>query len=263
MAEESDVFQRVVCGADGSEAAAAAVDLAAHVVSPDGSLVLVTVDDPSIAVHAGWALSRVAEQLALEAKAASERAQDIAAALHTAETRLLEGNALDCLRAEIDRVDATLAVVGMREHSRAAGIALGSVTTHLLHEAPCSVLVAHEPRDLDTWPRAIVVGVDGSIGSALALAAAQALAARRDSSVRPVVATREANVDLAAARSIAPDLEERDERVLDLLHTLSEEADLVVVGSRGLRGLRALGSVGERIAHEARCSVLVVRGSDG
>jgi nucleotide-binding universal stress UspA family protein len=31
------------------------------------------------------------------------------------------------------------------------------------------------------------------------------------------------------------------------------------VGSRGLHGLRALGSVSERVAHDASCSVLVVR----
>ena len=35
--------------------------------------------------------------------------------------------------------------------------------------------------------------------------------------------------------------------------------DLVVVGSRGLHGLKALGSVSERVAHQAKCSVLVVR----
>ena len=34
--------------------------------------------------------------------------------------------------------------------------------------------------------------------------------------------------------------------------------DLVVVGSRGLHGLHALGSVSERVAHHAQCSVLVV-----
>ena len=35
--------------------------------------------------------------------------------------------------------------------------------------------------------------------------------------------------------------------------------DLVVVGSRGLSGLRALGSVSERVAHGAHASVLVAR----
>ncbi|MEX2210983.1 MAG: universal stress protein [Gaiellaceae bacterium] len=43
------------------------------------------------------------------------------------------------------------------------------------------------------------------------------------------------------------------------LHLLSEESDLVVVGSRSLRGIRSLGSVSERVAHESLCSVLVVR----
>jgi nucleotide-binding universal stress UspA family protein len=62
-----------------------------------------------------------------------------------------------------------------------------------------------------------------------------------------------------AARDLAPGLETIDETVVHALHVLSEEADLVVVGSRGLRGIRALGSVSERIAHEARCSVMVVR----
>lgn len=36
-------------------------------------------------------------------------------------------------------------------------------------------------------------------------------------------------------------------------------AHLAVVGSRGLHGVKALGSVSERVAHDAACSVLVVR----
>jgi nucleotide-binding universal stress UspA family protein len=38
-----------------------------------------------------------------------------------------------------------------------------------------------------------------------------------------------------------------------------EHAALVVVGSRGLNGARALSSVSERVAHEAPCSVLIAR----
>lgn len=43
----------------------------------------------------------------------------------------------------------------------------------------------------------------------------------------------------------------------------SIQADLVVMGSRGLHGARSLGSVSERVAHRAHSSVLVVRGSGG
>jgi nucleotide-binding universal stress UspA family protein len=64
-----------------------------------------------------------------------------------------------------------------------------------------------------------------------------------------------------AAKRIAPELEEREGSALGVLTSESETADLVVVGSRGLQGLKSLGSVSERIAHQARCSVLVVRGA--
>jgi nucleotide-binding universal stress UspA family protein len=40
----------------------------------------------------------------------------------------------------------------------------------------------------------------------------------------------------------------------------AREAHLLIVGNRGVTGLRALGSVSERVAHHAPCSLLVVRG---
>jgi nucleotide-binding universal stress UspA family protein len=74
-----------------------------------------------------------------------------------------------------------------------------------------------------------------------------------------VVATEDARVDVEAAKRIAPECEEHEGRARDVLTVASETADLVVVGSRGLRGLRALGSLSERLAHDARSAVLVVR----
>jgi nucleotide-binding universal stress UspA family protein len=148
----SGVFERVVCGVDDTDAGAAAARVAAAVADPEGSLTLVSVDDPSIAVHAGWKMAAVAEELAQEARVALERAQAEALPAHAVETRLLEGDPLKSLLAEIERRDATLAVVGTREHGRAAGIALGSVATNLLHKAPCSVLIARAPRDAERWP---------------------------------------------------------------------------------------------------------------
>ena len=40
---------------------------------------------------------------------------------------------------------------------------------------------------------------------------------------------------------------------------IPSDADLIIVGSRSLRAFEALGSVSERVAHQAHCSVLVVR----
>jgi nucleotide-binding universal stress UspA family protein len=253
------IFEHVLAGVDPSEAGEIAAKLAARVTEPYGDLVLVTVEDTSVAVHAGGAMSHVLETLDVEAARALERGTAVAAPAHRIETRLLEGNPLDSLLAEIDRRAATLVVVGSHGHSRAVGIALGSVATHLLHEAPCSVLVARQPR-AESWPRTIVAGIDGSPEAAEAAASARRLADRFGSTLRFVAAMGEPWVDRDAAYTIAPELDELEGRPVEELHELSEDADLVVVGSRGLKGIRALGSVSERIAHEALCSVLVVRG---
>ena len=104
------------------------------------------------------------------------------------------------------------------------------------------------------------MGVDGSPESELAVASARLLAKSSGADLRIVSATSD-QVDRDAARRVAPELEEREGRGLGVLKAESETADLVVVGGRGLQGLKALGSVSERIAHQASCSVLVVRGA--
>lgn len=252
------LFDRVVCGVDRSEAGIVAARAAALLTDPAGSLTVVSATDASVAVHAGWGMKDVLEKLAADATAALEEAEAAARPLHELETKLVAGDPLRALRAEIERRDASVVVAGSHEHARATGIALGSVATHLLHEAPCSVLIARG-NVTGHWPSLIVVGVDGSEDSARAYQAARELAERRGSRLRAVVATRDRGVDLQAARAIVPDLEEHESRALDLLTVFSGPSDLVVVGSRGLKGLRALGSLSERLAHETRSSVLVVR----
>lgn len=253
------LFDRVVCGVDRSDAGTTAARVAGLVTAPDGTLTLVSANDPSIAVHAGWNMAKVLEELAVEAQTALEQGRAEAESLHPLEAKLLEGDPLHSLLAERARHDATAVVVGSHGLSRATGIALGAVSTYLLHEAPCAVLIARGAIDTERWPRRIVVGVDGSADSVRAVDAATALGARLDAALRTIVAINDAHVDLDAARRIAPGCEEHEARALDILNVASETADLIVVGSRGLRGIRALGSLSERIAHEARCSVLVVR----
>jgi nucleotide-binding universal stress UspA family protein len=258
----TEVFDRVVCGVDPSDAGLVAARAAALVADQAGSLTLVTANDPSAAVHAGWSMSQILEQLAEEASEALEQGKQVVWPLREADAKLVKGAPLQALLAEIERADASLVVVGSHGLSRATGIALGSIATYLLHQAPCAVLIARGEIVPGHWPRRIVVGIDGSPDSARAYAAASALATRLGAELRPMVATQDAHVDVEAARAIAPDFEEHDARALDTLNVASETAGLVVVGSRGLRGLRALGSLSERLAHEARSSVLVLRSGD-
>jgi nucleotide-binding universal stress UspA family protein len=140
-----------------------------------------------------------------------------------------------------------------------AGIVLGSVATTAVHDASCSVLVARPLSDAERFPRAIVVGVDGSEESARAAEVARALAARLGSEVRVVVAEGGKGVDSAAVDRIAPEAEVVPGKPVDVLLAAADDADLVVLGHRGLHGVKALGSVGERVVHRASCSVLVVR----
>ena len=255
------VFDRVVCGVDRSAEGVIAACAAGIVTACDGTLTLVSANDPTIAVHAGWSMGHVLEELAAEAQVALERARGEAEPLHPVRTKLVEGPPVQALEAVIEQEQATLVVVGSHGGSRAAGIVLGAISTHVLHEAPCSILVARGAVEAGRWPRRIVVGLDGSPDSARAFAAAAALAARFGSRLRAIVAVDDARVDVDAAKAVAPDCEEVEGRALDALQVASETADLVVVGSRGLHGLRALGSLSERLAHQARCSVLVVRHS--
>lgn len=255
----TELFDRVVCGVDSTEAGLAAARAAARVADPGGTLTLVAVHDPTAAVHAGWSMSHVLEQLAADAEQALEQGEAEARGLHEAETRLVQGDPLKGLLTEIEERDATLVTVGSHGFSRAAGITLGSVSTYLLHEAPCAVLVVRGAIDPVGWPHRIVVGIDGSADSAAAYEAARSLAGRSGARLRVLAATRDGHLDLEAARRIAADVEEHDAKAIDTLNVASETADLVVVGSRGLRGLRALGSLSERLAHSARSSVLVVR----
>ena len=97
----------------------------ALVTDPDGSLTLVSANDSSIAVHAGWGMTQVLEELAAEAAAALERGRRRRGPLHELEGSMVEGDPLHSLLAEIERRDATTVVVGSHGQSRALGIALG------------------------------------------------------------------------------------------------------------------------------------------
>jgi hypothetical protein len=124
--------------------------------------------------------------------------------------------------------------------------------------APTSVHVAlHSGIE---FPLRIVVGVDGSVESAAAYAAARYLAERFGTDLHALVAWGGAGVDERLVALITGrDHDDRSDDPVEALVDAAETADIVVVGSRGLHGVEALGSVSERVAHGAPCSVLVVR----
>jgi nucleotide-binding universal stress UspA family protein len=255
VVEGSGIFDRIVCGVDGTPEALEAARQAERLRSPEGTLRLVAVEDPSTAVHAGYAASRVLDDLDAIAREGLERAT---AEVGPTSAELRAGHPAQLLLDELEESNATLVAVGPRGHSRAVGILLGSVATELLHNAACATLFAREAR-FGEFPSSVIVGVDGSPESLAAAAVAASIAERFGSERVTVAAAGGRDIQLEAIQKLGSDVVVDPGRPVDTLTELSREADLLVVGSRGLHGVKSLGSVSERVAHHAQCSVLIVR----
>jgi nucleotide-binding universal stress UspA family protein len=231
----------VVCGIDGSPEASEAARQAAVLIPPDARMELVGVIHTGLVESVASVMPARAPEperrLRKEAWEAVELAShDVPAGIDVTST-LRTGPAAAMLESEAARYNATLIAVGSHGQGRLAGSLLGSVATRLVHDAACSVLVARGANG--EFPRTIVVGVDNSEPSLRALALGRVLSRRTGAPLDPVHV-----LDSSPATTLVE-------------RTTAE--DLLVVGSRGVRGLRSLGSVSEAVAHRAPCSVLVVR----
>lgn len=253
------LFDRVVCGVDGSPQGLEAVRQAARLVPPGCTLTIVSAYDVGQTAGSGFVAPRAAEQLEPDARRALGDAVAELADGTDVQTRLADSNPLLSLRQQIEELDATLIAVGTHGVGRAVGSVIGRVAATMLHRAPCSVLIARPPADHERFPRDVAVAIDGSAASWRAEEAAVELARRLGLRVRRLVADdgRSAAVDDVLRRE--PGTEVVEGRAHEALVATAADTDLLLVGSRGLHGLRSLGSVSERVAHRAPCTVVVVR----
>jgi nucleotide-binding universal stress UspA family protein len=254
------IFSRVLVGIDGSPEALEAASQAATLVNPSGRLMLLAAwapEPPLVTPMTLFSPPDEDEQAAL--RRAEETIAGVRVLLPRAAARVARGLARHVLLEEIRASGWTLVAVGSHGQGRAEGILAGSTATRLVHDAPCAVLLAR--RSTDWYPRRIAVGVDGSTQSAAAYAAAAHLARRFEAELEVVVARDSRDLDRIGVFRITDGRFEltRGEPV-PVLTAAAARADLLVLGSRGLRGVRALGSVAERVAHRAASSVLIVRG---
>lgn len=181
---------------------------------------------------------------------------------------------------------AQLMVVGDRGIGRIAAMVGGSVAVGLATHAGCPVVVVRDAPRADAAAAPVVLGVDGSTTSDAAIGFAfDAASVRR----APLVAVYTWGAPPADARTSAywdvlatdarellagrlagwgekyPDVQVdrvvRHSRPAGELLALSEQAQLVVVGSRGHGEFTGtfLGSVGNVLIHRASCPVAVVR----
>lgn len=259
--QQLSAFSKILVGIDGSEESREAARQAAAIA--EGELTLLAAYDtaPAIVGGTGFYVPDYSDMDLQRdaAKEALERARDdIAESLPAG--KIVRGQSTMALISELEREEDTLIAVGSHGVGRMAGFLLGSTTTEVIRKASCSVLVARRRRESQAFPNKIVVGIDGSQESAAAYVSARLLADRFEAELWPVVARGGKSIDRRLVNAIVEHHREElaDEPVTALL-AASADADLIVVGSRGLHGLRALGSVSERVAHQANSSVLIVR----
>ncbi|MGK5443491.1 universal stress protein [Micromonospora sp. URMC 105] len=175
--------------------------------------------------------------------------------------------------------DAGLLVLGSRGHGGFAGLLAGSTAVAVTAHAHCPVAVVRAGQAPAAGP--VVVGVDGSEAARVALGFAVESAAQRrvplrvvrvlaappEQDERAAVAAGRAAVQEALApwRDALPDagvdVEVLPGNPAAALVEASRSAQLVVVGSRGLGGLRGmlLGSVSQQLLQHASCPVVVAR----
>jgi nucleotide-binding universal stress UspA family protein len=251
------IFDRILVGVDGTKESLDACRQAARLAEPQAIIeaVFSSLYPPEAASALG--VQDVADRLERTAGSALAVAAGILGP--DAELRRVQGFTVEALLEEAERMRATLLAIGTHGHPRIEEIVFGGVAGELLHQASCAVLVARPAPDLAVFPREIVVGVDGSDEAERAFDVACRLANRRHSVLRAVVAHGGKRVNLARVTRRHRHAQDLAAAPVPALVEASSCAELLVVGSRGLHGVRALGSVSERVAHEATCSVLVVR----
>ena len=249
---QGTAFSRIVCAVDGSAAGREAARQAAILAQPGTELLLVAVvdDDGGIAEQALEETTDLAAEHGVAASARLVRGGNVAHAL-------LDASA-----------DAELLVVGERADAAAGDVVLGSTASSAVHTAPLPVLVARPAPDGREFPAAILAATDGSPDSERAVELAGRVAAAHGSAItlhvndgqsqsvleRGVALLRE-QVGVEAAT--IEEFGSPPQRLTEVARR--EPASLLIVGSRGLGRGPTLGSVSERVAHEAPCSVLVVR----
>ena len=260
-------FPRIVCGVNGTRSSAAAVERAVELAGEGGAIDFVAFTDvrgtgPSL--MAGTGIARIRHALDAARHAAAGRG--VHATTERRNHREPRRALLECTG------DRDLLVLGAHPGSRAAGMMLGSTATLALHECAVPVLIAR-PKPLGHGlGEHVLVASTGSGSERRAAAIAAAVAARAEGFVTLL------HVEGPTGRDVRHELALEAAEVLQITGiepvvvtsrghgpdpivqaTTELGATMVVLGSRGRSGVRALSSVSERVGAAAPCSVLVLR----
>ena len=241
-------FKSVVCGVDGSLSGREAIAQAIALSGPETALSFVCVryEAGEGLVHKATIGAKRAEQALREAVALA-RESGVEATAETVPGKEVSGPLLE--RAS----GADELVVASHGESRTTGILLESTASVAVHRASVPVLVARRPPDGAEFPHRVLAATDGSDAAEQAVGLASDIARRHNSPLTVVVAQSGDLPDLedvaaraseiAAQRGLEPKirLEQGHPEECILEAAEGDESSLIVLGSRGVTGLRALG----------------------
>jgi nucleotide-binding universal stress UspA family protein len=269
----------VIVGYDGSAGSDDAVRWAAREAWARRTVLTICLAWPpaELAQMGDGALREHARQQATEILARGVRVARTVPDLATVRTVAAEGSPARLL-CERSRT-AEMVVTGSSGHGGLSGSPLGSVSWQVAsHGQGPVVVVRGHWRPVNQAPGLVVAGVDGSLPSREALAFAFEEAALRDVSLVALCATADAAGRIGGAQRMKEDFGqlmtafEKEHPEVAVLRQVSfgtpraalleaaAEAQLLVVGSRGLGGVTgmAIGSVSCALVHHAPCPVAVV-----
>jgi nucleotide-binding universal stress UspA family protein len=265
---------RIVCGIEPGGHGVGAAARAARIAPDDAPLVLVGAADIGAAAMAQplggdidmgpmpagpWTSL---EDLEAAVREDLERAERALAGRAGVATRIEVGSLASALEEVAGAGEGVLLALDAPQEGRMLGIIDADPGTWLMHESSRPLFLSRGPEDPGDFPRLVVAGVDGSAPSAVAAEAAGDIARRGGAELRLVVARGGRGADRDAVEKLRARLPAHElvEDRRSPVHALTDAGgDLIVVGSRGLHGIRALGSVSERVVHGAEGSVLVAR----
>lgn len=259
-------YRTIVAGTDGSLTAGVAVGAAVRLAKRcQAKMVL-------ISALSAYGLTRPILKKALRDAAALAR-QSMVEVIG----ELDKGTPAEAILEAAERHSADLIVVGNKGIGAATRFRLGSVPDHVAHDAPCDLLIvdtsraAKVERPSPPYQR-ILAATDGSPTATEAARKAFELAAIYGGTVTllhvgdPLVGAIKLD-ETASGRpegvEVLPRAVEGDpaERICEIAE--QEDVDLVVVGNKGMAGVRRfLGSVPNKVAHEAPTDVLIVKTVD-
>jgi nucleotide-binding universal stress UspA family protein len=259
-------FKSILCGVEGNPSSTEAARQAITLARAGGTVHFVAVYT-SFELGPDFTKEKLEEALAESTRMAEEAGV-------SATTDMPSGRyAVDLLLPEGKKHD--LLVIGTHSRSRAVGFVMGSTASKAAHGTEGSLLISREPPGSGEFPGDILFTSDGADDSWAPARAAAELAAAFDANLElvhvddgkhpdapEVISAQVAEIEKIAGAE--PTVTQPEGHATDLIVELAKErgSSLIVCGRRGLSGIKSLGSVSERVAHQAECSVLLVPNGD-